>query len=252
MFRNDLHGRRGRPGGAMTRDGQTVEDARGNGRGERRHPRQHPRGAISSGRRGGGPRGRGMAGWDDHEGDALFDGGPRRGGRHGGHGGPGGRFGPRRGRAMDGAGLQLLLLSLLSVEPRHGYELIRAIEEMSEGHYVPSPGMVYPALAFLEEAGDIEASATGEGGGRKSFLATEAGRQRLAAQAGQLAEVEARLAALAGQAGQDAAVQPIRRAMHNLRAVLMARVSSGEMPTELQHRIVDIIDDAAKQIERIN
>lgn len=243
---NRLCGRRagGHSGDSGTERGLRI---RGSGRGGGRH--------FSGG------RARAAMGWDGADDDTLFDSdGPRHGDRRGGGRGVGrghgGRFGPRRGRAMDAGGLQLLLLSLLNVEPRHGYELIRAIEEMSEGHYVPSPGMVYPSLAFLEEAGDIcVASPEEAGSGRKSFIATDNGRARLAAQAAQLAEVEARLAALAGQSGPDAAdaaVQPIRRAMHNLRAVLMARVSSGEMPTELQHRIVDIIDDAAKHIERIN
>lgn len=201
----------------------------------------------------GGPHGRVRGGRHHLADDGLFIdsggdfGGPRRGGR--GFGGHGGR---RRARAMDGAGLQLLLLSLMSVEPRHGYELIRAIEEMSDGQYVPSPGMVYPALAFLEDAGLIAVATTD--GARKSFLATDAGRERLTAEAAVLAQVEARLAALSGQAqtaDAGAAVQPVRRAMHNLRAVLMARVQAGDLPVEMQHRIVDIIDDAARQIERM-
>lgn len=203
----------------------------------------------------GGPHGRVRGGRHRLANDGLFNdagddfGGPRRGGPGRGFGGHGGR---RRARAMDGAGLQLLLLSLASVEPRHGYEMIRAIEEMSDGHYVPSPGMVYPALAFLEDSGLIAVATTD--GARKSFLATEAGRERLTAEAAALAQVEARLAALAGQGTAEdagASVQPVRRAMHNLRAVLIARVQTGEMPVEMQHRIVDIIDDAARQIERM-
>ncbi len=159
--------------------------------------------------------------------------------------GPGGR---RRGRAIDGGELQLLLLSLLADGPRHGYDLIRAIEEISGGAYAPSAGMVYPALTYMVDAGWIIIAS--EEGSKKSLLATDAGREKLVADAAALAAKEQRLAALAERAARTD-VQPVRRAMHNLRSALMARLSVDDLPLETQHRIVDIIDDAARQIERI-
>jgi DNA-binding PadR family transcriptional regulator len=87
-----------------------------------------------------------------------------RGHRHGRHGfGPfaagfadgtgmgGGGF--RTGRKLGAADLQLVILALLKEKARHGYEIIKALEERSGGFYVPSPGMIYPALTYLEEAG---------------------------------------------------------------------------------------------------
>ena len=88
----------------------------------------------------GGPHG-GFFGFGHHFGEGF---GP------GGRGGPGG-FGP--GRKLGSADLQLLLLALLAEKPSHGYELIKALEERSSGYYSPSPGMVYPALTYLEELG---------------------------------------------------------------------------------------------------
>lgn len=90
------------------------------------------------------------------------------GGRHG-FGGPfGGPFGGgfrggglRTARMLASGDLQLLILLLLSEKPRHGYEIIKAIEEHSSGVYTPSPGMVYPALTYLEETGYAQASAEG-------------------------------------------------------------------------------------------
>src|SRR5688572_29640957 len=81
---------------------------------------------------------------------------------HGGHGSgrfsagfmgpPGSRGGDfRTGRKLASADLQLLILALLAEKPRHGYELIKAFEERSSGFYTPSPGMIYPALTYLEE-----------------------------------------------------------------------------------------------------
>jgi DNA-binding PadR family transcriptional regulator len=64
----------------------------------------------------------------------------------------GGR-GMRSGRMLGSGDLQLIILALLSEKPRHGYEIIKAIEEHSSGIYTPSPGVVYPALTYLEETG---------------------------------------------------------------------------------------------------
>ncbi len=75
------------------------------------------------------------------------------------------------------ADLQLLLLALLAEKPSHGYELIKAVEERSSGYYSPSPGMVYPALTYLEEIGHASVAAEGT---RKLYSATETGRKHLA------------------------------------------------------------------------
>src|ERR1700685_289295 len=64
----------------------------------------------------------------------------------------GGR-GMRAGRMLGSGDLQLIILVLLSDKPRHGYEIIKAIEEHCSGIYSPSPGVVYPALTYLEETG---------------------------------------------------------------------------------------------------
>lgn len=92
--------------------------------------------------------------------------GRQRGGR--GAGGWGGMFAGRMGgdnfswgRKMGSSDLQLILLALLAEKPSHGYELIKALEERSGGFYSPSPGMVYPALTYLEEIGHASVVAEG-------------------------------------------------------------------------------------------
>jgi len=82
----------------------------------------------------------------------------------------------RAGRRLAAGDLQLVLLALLADRPSHGYELIKALEERSGGFYSPSPGMVYPALTWLEEVG--YASVTAEGA-RKLYSITESGRAHL-------------------------------------------------------------------------
>jgi DNA-binding PadR family transcriptional regulator len=75
------------------------------------------------------------------------------------------------------ADLQLLIVALLAERPRHGYELIKDIEEQSRSYYVPSPGMIYPALSYLEEAGHALAQADGA---KKRYSLTPEGQAWLA------------------------------------------------------------------------
>jgi DNA-binding PadR family transcriptional regulator len=131
-----------------------------------------------------GSRGRG----EDHEIEGYFwmgrhGHGHGRGRGRGGFGGRGFGGGPgfddddfRRGRKLGAEGLQLLLLQLLTEKASHGYELIKALEERSSGYYVPSPGMVYPALTYLEELGYARVEAEGA---KKLYHPTEEGRRHL-------------------------------------------------------------------------
>lgn len=83
-----------------------------------------------------------------------------------------------RGRKLGSSDLQLVLLALLAEQPSHGYELIKALEERSGGFYSPSPGMVYPALTYLEEVGRASVEADGT---KKLHSITSAGRDYLEA-----------------------------------------------------------------------
>jgi DNA-binding PadR family transcriptional regulator len=86
----------------------------------------------------------------------------------------GGNF--RVGRMLASGDLRLVALYLIEQQPRHGYDLIKAVEERSNGVYSPSPGIVYPALTFLEEAGYVTSSADGN---KKLYTITDAGRAHL-------------------------------------------------------------------------
>jgi DNA-binding PadR family transcriptional regulator len=95
------------------------------------------------------------------------------------------RGGPwRGGRMFEQGGLKFVILRLLEEKPRHGYEIIKELEERSGGRYTPSPGTVYPTLTMLEEMGF--ASAAVEEGGKKVYSITDAGRQHLAENKGAL------------------------------------------------------------------
>ncbi|WP_151771312.1 PadR family transcriptional regulator [Streptomyces abyssomicinicus] len=83
--------------------------------------------------------------------------------------------------------LRLYLLKLLDEAPRHGYEVIRLLEERFQGLYAPSAGTVYPRLAKLEAEGLVTHTTEG---GRKVYAITEAGRRELADRSAELADLE--------------------------------------------------------------
>jgi len=94
-----------------------------------------------------------------------------------GHHGRGhGRHGLHSGRKLSSSELQLLLMLLLSKQPSHGYELIKSLEERSDGFYVPSPGMIYPALTYLEEIGHASFQVEGT---KKLYQITDEGQAHL-------------------------------------------------------------------------
>jgi len=99
-------------------------------------------------------------------------------GPFGGNFGPGGRGGRmfRAGKMLADGDLRLIVLALLEDGPRHGYDIIKALEERSHGIYSPSPGVVYPTLTFLEEAGHATAASEGN---KKIYTITPAGRAHL-------------------------------------------------------------------------
>ena len=82
----------------------------------------------------------------------------------------------RTGRKLGAPDLHLIILALLAEKPRHGYELIKAMEELSGGFYSPSPGMIYPALTYLEEIGYATVETEGA---KKLYHLTDQGRRHL-------------------------------------------------------------------------
>ncbi len=144
------------------------------------------------------------------------------------------------------------MLKLIGDSPRHGYELIRAIEELSGGSYAPSPGLVYPTLTLLADMDLIVEQ--GDGGPRKSYAITDAGKAELDAKSGEIEELLERIAGFARR-GNRADAAPAMRAMQNLgtalRHKMMQSAGEGEAARERLFAIVEIIDEAARKIERL-
>ncbi len=169
-----------------------------------------------------------------------------------GDGGERPRRGGGRGSVLDATELRLVLLKLIWDEPRHGYELIKAIEALSGGAYAPSPGMVYPTLTLLTDLGQVSEAVDGS---RKRFTITEAGSQLLGDEAAAVTAALARLEDLAKLNRRNAA-PPVRRALRNLNMALQTRLAAHQddddaVTRALQLDIAAIIDEAASRVERL-
>lgn len=181
-----------------------------------------------------------------HHGGGLFgEEGPR--GHHGPRGREGG--GGRGARMFEQGALRIVMLHLLQEKPRHGYDMIKAIEQLVGGGYSPSPGVIYPTLTLLEEMGF--ASVQGEEGGKKLYSISPEGQAHLQepdnAQA--LQQVLQKFA-LRRQERPDADSPELQRAVQNFRMALHARLAKGRLSKEELHAIIDIIDGAAVAVER--
>ena len=158
-----------------------------------------------------------------------------------------GRPRPRR-RRFGAEALKTLLLHLIKAEPRHGYDLIKAIETMSAGLYSPSPGMIYPMLSLLADEGLIAELAGEEG--RRRYAITDAGRAALDAAEEQLKEALERLADLA-RCASDEGRDPLRAAMHDLKVAARERMAEAETRAERAQAIADILKEAAEKIGKL-
>jgi DNA-binding PadR family transcriptional regulator len=167
-----------------------------------------------------------------------------------GPGGPGGRGG-RRGRQFGREELRLLLLKMIAEQPRHGYDLIKAMEERSGGRYSPSPGVIYPALSLLADEGLIAEQDSDDQ--RRKFAITPAGEAVLTEEAEEAARVMERLTSL-GEHAERGRAPSIERAAANLFTAVGQRMRDGltsEEAGDLPHRIAEILDEAAQRIERL-
>ena len=164
------------------------------------------------------------------------------GGRFGGH-----HRGGRPGRVFDHGDLRYVLLQLIAEKPRHGYELIKAIEEKFGGMYSPSPGVIYPTLTLLEELGYLRPE-TG-GGTKKLYSMTEDGAKFLTANQALVDAIFGRMAEVSRAYGTGPAPE-IRRAMHNLEMALSIRLGRGPLDTGQARTITEALDRVAGEIER--
>ena len=157
----------------------------------------------------------------------------------------GGRFG--LGRLFAHGDLRLVILHLIAEQPRHGYDIIKAIEDHVGGAYSPSAGVVYPTLTMLEELGYVTVSTVD--GAKKLHTITTEGRAYLDAYRPTVDALLARMAEANRTYGGGPAPQ-ILRAMENLKLALQLRLSRGPLSDEQVNAVAAVIDRAATSVEQ--
>jgi DNA-binding PadR family transcriptional regulator len=172
----------------------------------------------------------------------LSDHHPHRHGRHHRH-----HHGGHGGRLFDYGELRLLLLAMIAERPRHGYELIKAIEERMGGSYSPSPGVIYPTLAWLDDMGyaTIESTETT----RKQYRITPEGEAFLVANRAAADELLSR-AGPGGPGGAEPVPAPVVRGMENLKLAMRLRLRRGPLDQAAAEIIAAALDAAAQAVER--
>lgn len=153
----------------------------------------------------------------------------------------------RREKMLDASDIRLLMLHFLSQQPAHGYELIKAVEDLSKGEYTPSPGIIYPNLTLLEEMECI--AVVDPLAARKAYCLEAKGREQLSQHRATLATIIQRLSTLAVLVN-NRSLPDVERAIHNMKTALNFRLSQEGISQQTLFAIIDALDDAAKKIER--
>jgi len=150
----------------------------------------------------------------------------------------------RGSRLFDYGELRLLLLTMIAEQPRHGYQLIKLIEERFGGSYSPSPGVIYPTLSWLEDMGYVTIQSETVSN-RKSYGITEEGNAFLIANRTAANALLQRTGSASG--GLPA---PVLRAMENLKVAIRLRLKEGNLDEATTDKIAAAIDAAAKAVEK--
>lgn len=156
----------------------------------------------------------------------------------------------RHGKFFERGDLKYVILDLLAEKPRHGYEIIRELEERFGGFYAPSPGSVYPTLQLLEDLGHVSATRQGE---KKVYAITEAGRAFLAEHRESVDGIWSRVAGHRGRWDHEmtAELQGCWREFARLARLVAQRVAAGRVDADKLRRIRRVLVDAAREVDDI-
>ncbi|MGQ0643183.1 MAG: PadR family transcriptional regulator [Gemmatimonadaceae bacterium] len=166
----------------------------------------------------------------------------------GGAGPKGGGWRYRGGRFFEQGELKYVILQLLDEKPRHGYEIIKELEERAGGAYAPSAGTVYPTLQLLEDLG--YASVATEEGGKKVYSITEEGRKHLADRRGHVDDIFERLTQFGTTILSDA-MGEVHRAFKDVARATYASGSRHYGDRDVIAKVAEILGKAARDVEAV-
>lgn len=158
------------------------------------------------------------------------------------------RGGPRGGRIFEQGDLKYVILQLLAEKPRHGYEIIKELEEKFGGAYAPSAGAVYPTLSLLEDLG--YATVTPEEGGKKTYTITDEGRRYLEQNRSSVDDIFERIAELGASFLSDGMTE-INRAMAVVGRAAYGPAGRYFRDKERVAKVREILERAAREIDEI-
>jgi len=158
------------------------------------------------------------------------------------------RGGPFRARFFAHGDLKFVILSLLEERPRHGYDIIKAIEEKSGGMYSPSAGTVYPTLTLLEEMGFAHSSA--DESGKRIYEITDTGRAHLAENRETVDDIFSRISR-AGAGLTSDAMKDMNRAFGRMARTVYSQASHRLEDHEFLQGVAKIIEDASAAIHEL-
>jgi DNA-binding PadR family transcriptional regulator len=153
--------------------------------------------------------------------------------------GPWGRPGRGGGRRARRGDVRAAVLALLAERPMHGYEMIKELEERTQGAWTPSAGSIYPTLQMLEDEGLIRGE---ESGGKRRFTLTEAGRSEQAEKADEEAPWDK---VRDGEPAEHRALaNSLRKLLHSVRQVFDA-------DPEQQKQVRELLDETRRKVYAI-
>lgn len=189
--------------------------------------------------------GHGCGGWSMSRGEGP-GGRPGRFGGRGPFGGsrPGGPFSGRGPRMFDSGALRLVVLGLIAEEPRHGYDVIKALEAKFQGAYSPSPGAIYPMLQMLEESDLVVSEANGN---KRLFSITEQGKAFIEENRAELDRINAQIDQASDRFGGVALGDELRALKHDL----YGKLREGSLSPEQAKKALDILKKARKDLDEL-
>jgi DNA-binding PadR family transcriptional regulator len=152
----------------------------------------------------------------------------------------------RGGRMFEQGDLKYVILQLLDEKPRHGYEIIKELEDRFAGAYSPSPGTVYPTLTMLVDLGF--ATARDEEGGKKIYEITDAGRAHLAEHRSTVDDIFERMAQF-GSSFFGGRMMDVNRAFADLGRSVYGSAFRKPMTEEVMTKVKDVLERAAKDVD---
>jgi DNA-binding PadR family transcriptional regulator len=156
------------------------------------------------------------------------------------HGGGGRGRGPKR---FDAGAMRYIVLQLIADKPRHGYEIIKELEQLAGAGYTPSPGAIYPLLSMLLDMGHVSATADGN---KKLHTITPEGQAFLAENRQFVDAIMARLNE-PGENGCD-----LRQSMHELKEVVIRQARDKQADAAKQALIQQILRRATDEIAQLD